>query len=117
MFGLLAVDELPGWSDIPALAKVSVIAALLGTLAAVIASLMILLIRERRENNLTQESQRKAFSAEVANARKHQEGVVERICESYERSMADVANRIQAMQLQCHDVWLRHAPRPEEDNA
>jgi hypothetical protein len=85
-FGLLAVDELPGWTDISATAKVSIIATLLVLISVVIVSLFLLISKERRDNTTATNQQRKDFVEELKNARKHHEQVIERVCKSFERA-------------------------------
>jgi len=95
--GLFAVDELPGWSDLPPLAKVSIIATLLVLVALVVVSLMLMLAWERKANMIqvkslidsamnATEQQRVDFVDEVANSRSHHSATVERVCLAFEKS-------------------------------
>lgn len=100
--GLLAVDELPGWSELPSLAKVSIIGTLVVMVAFVLVSLMLMISKERKEHSLqvrallatakeSAEKQRRDFVDEVANSREHHSLTVERVCASFERA-SDLAH-------------------------
>jgi mannitol-specific phosphotransferase system IIBC component len=100
--GLLAADDIPGWSELPSLAKVSIIGTFVVMVAFVLVSLMLMLSKERKDHSQqvrallatakeSAEKQRQDFVDEVANSREHHNQVVERVCASFESS-ANVAH-------------------------
>lgn len=105
---LLVADEIPGWTDLSALAKVSVISFLCLLIGVVVIQLLRTLREQQKEFAQAAAEQRQMFMDEVSAARDDYGTVVDKIQERSDKrveilhqDMSSVVHAIGNLALQC----------------